>query len=485
MKIALIQPKLSDNYSSQRSPYASVAQVPEIGLAVLSSTLRAKFPNAEVRVLNPLAEGIVGKAAGFDLVGMSDWFVNHGRCLEYAAEIKKLNPNAVIVIGGPNGGELARPILQHAPAVDFVVKREGEDALPALVSHLLEGAPISSVPNTFYRDSSGKPRFTHKKFFNLKEMPIWDFSSFDDLPSRLSEYLTLHASSDPWISPPLTMFSYRGCPKAEKEGRCAHCVTAETKGRSISSEQFWSQVLHLDKAHGARIFYISDDIFTFSPEYVASLGSSKPPEARASFRAYAYMPGLAALSNEELAGMARNLKKVGVHNLLFGVEDTDAVTLAHSNKSVPSTKEMVRVMRTLHEFGGVKSTIALVLGLAHSTEDSTNRGFAAVESLFQQAGEAFERLNLSIVVPFAGSGLFASLANLRESNEEYAAKRGRQIRDDPDPDCNLLAALHLKYFTGISPERMNEWMGRFEELAYQYLPRHCIGGFKSRVNSII
>ena len=264
MKIALLQPDLSDQYTDQRQAYGPGNRPPETGLAVLACWIRAYGNKQDVTILDPRKniEELAKEASRFDLFGMSDWFSNHGTAVEIAHRAKLNNPALKVVLGGPNASLVAQETLTNHRSIDYVISRDGEEALLALA----EEKPLDEIPNVWHRDTDGKARFTIPGFTPLDKMPLWDFSSFQNADERLADYLKAQKEGlDPWLVPPLALFSFRGCVKAMKEGVCRYCTSSETKGRAVSAEKLWDQIAHLNEVYGAEIFYMADDIFTISP----------------------------------------------------------------------------------------------------------------------------------------------------------------------------------------------------------------------------
>ncbi|GAF96755.1 unnamed protein product, partial [marine sediment metagenome] len=81
---------------------------------------------------------IMGRIVEFspDLVGMSTYSTNIHNVLFWAGEIKKRLPSTWIALGGNHASYIAQEILETCPAVDFVVRHEGEIAFKRLCEEL-------------------------------------------------------------------------------------------------------------------------------------------------------------------------------------------------------------------------------------------------------------------------------------------------------------------------------------------------------------
>lgn len=182
------------------------------------------------------------------------------RCAEAA---KAAFPDVKIVFGGPAPTFMADHLFSACPALDVVVKGEGERSFPALVRALTEAGKdsgraeaarsmdisgaLSSIPGLVFRKGGGLENT------GMPE-PIEDL---DDLvrPSRYFAYQHLAMS--------------RGCP-----GNCTFCGSPKFWGtrkvRRHSAQWFFEEIQAL-AARGVRHFFISDDTFTQDREAVLDL----------------------------------------------------------------------------------------------------------------------------------------------------------------------------------------------------------------------
>ena len=69
-------------------------------------------------------------AEASDLVAFSCYIWNIEQTLRIASDIKKIAPRTRIVLGGPEVSFGIFELMHDNPALDFVIKGEGEDDLP-------------------------------------------------------------------------------------------------------------------------------------------------------------------------------------------------------------------------------------------------------------------------------------------------------------------------------------------------------------------
>jgi radical SAM superfamily enzyme YgiQ (UPF0313 family) len=95
------------------------------------------------------------RRSGAFLVGISSLFSAYSAvALETAAIVKQACPHAIIVLGGHHPTALPEQVLQH-PAVDFVLRGDGEIGLPLLAKALRQGLPLDGIPGLVQRCDDG------------------------------------------------------------------------------------------------------------------------------------------------------------------------------------------------------------------------------------------------------------------------------------------------------------------------------------------
>ena len=475
MKVALIQPNL-DEHGNQKQAYGSINRPPETGMAVLSSWAdKYSTENHEIKILDPNEdiEDISKKASKYDFLGLTDWFSNHNNCIKISKTVKFLNQKIKIVLGGPNASMMPQLILNKYPFIHYVVQRDGEESLVGLI----EGKNPTEIPNLWYRDENGTPKFSFQKFTDLRKMPLWDFSRHENVDNRLKEYFDAqNLGLDPWLVPPLAIFSFRGCIKAIREGVCSYCTSSEEQGRALPPAKLWQQIRHLNQTYGAEIFYMADDIFPITPKRVKQIANAKPKDVKARIRAYGYLPDMVKLNQNELEEMARNLKKIGVFNLFFGSESYDSKVLSGMNKKGISVEETERIIQTIYDSGRIKTTIAYLLGLPNESKESLETNIQSLKRLMDADG-CIERLYISVGMPLRGTQWFRDLEKDKNVSLEYSQQTNRVLAQDDSPDYELLSRLSLKYRTSISPKEINEYLSKMIDVAKQKMPEYRIGGF--------
>ena len=191
-----------------------------------------------------LADEVV--ASGAELVGFTTTFMQNVPSLALARALKARRPDIQIVFGGANCDAIQGIALhRNFPFVDFVVRGEGEEALPELIDALERGAPLESIGGLCWR--------AHER--NVVNPERTRVVPMDEVPApNYDSYFALVESSpvSDFIDPRLVLEGARGCWWGEKH-QCTFCgLNGSTmKFRSKSPERLWSEISTLIERHRA------------------------------------------------------------------------------------------------------------------------------------------------------------------------------------------------------------------------------------------
>jgi len=141
------------------------------------------------------------------LVGVSSLFTAYAaEALSAAEAIKALHPDCRIVMGGHHPTALPQHALA-SPAVDFVLRGEGEASMPLLVQALRHGRDLDSVPGIGFRRPDG----------SLHLSPPVETPSAERLPLPALDLLN-HAHYRRRGRGSAVIVASRGCPLS-----CSYC----------------------------------------------------------------------------------------------------------------------------------------------------------------------------------------------------------------------------------------------------------------------
>lgn len=291
MKLVLLQPPAQDFYDTE-------VRLQPLGLGYLKAAVRAHLPGTEVAVQDfrqgrgrrtvPLPRELAGLreyypfadrspfstfhgyyhfGAGFeelagevaaeapDLVGISSLFSAYHREVLRCAEAVKRRLPVPVVVGGAHASAVPESLLRN-PAVDFVIRGEGERPLVELVRALSAESDLARVPNLGFRRGGEVVLTPREPNFPLGALPHPDLSDLPPGRYRLGK------------KPLAAILSSRGCPR-----HCSFCAARAVFGEGYRRRGASDVVAEVRArwGQGYRAFDFEDDNLTADREAAAVL----------------------------------------------------------------------------------------------------------------------------------------------------------------------------------------------------------------------
>ena len=135
------------------------------------------------------------------------WNIEH--ILLLCRDLKEVSPHCVIVLGGPEVSYDAGQVLSENPAIDYIVRGEGEIALPELLEQIIRGGPVAEIKGISYRRHDRVHENPSRELIaDLNSLTSPFKRDFSDYRDRIVYYE-----------------SSRGCPF-----NCSYCLSSEVKG---------------------------------------------------------------------------------------------------------------------------------------------------------------------------------------------------------------------------------------------------------------
>lgn len=201
----------------------------------------------------------------YKLVGFTSTFDQNVASLTLAKMIKDLYPEVKIVFGGANyDGEMGMEYFRAFPFIDYVVVGEGEEVVPALVRHILEGTS-EAVPNGVIFREQDQIRFTPNPalFADFAKTGPPDYDDYYHLLAELGD-------AAQGLDRILLYEGSRGCWWGEKH-HCTFCgLNAQSmKFRAKSPDQAAREMTALSSRYDTTRFRLVDNIIDM--KYVENL----------------------------------------------------------------------------------------------------------------------------------------------------------------------------------------------------------------------
>lgn len=244
---------------------------------------------------------------------------SYNYALEISKEIKKQNPNSLVILGGNYFFDVDRTIdtLMKNPSIDAICIGEGEYTLLELLHQLERSNPTFEVNGTIVRRGEkiivNKPR---KPIDDLDSLPFADFSQ---LP--LEEYLNFRIGT-----PVLPLSDSRGCPF-----HCSFCNENYLWGkyRSRSPKKIADEMKYQVEKHKAKIFRFCGSVINVNPNNLEKLS-----EAIIEENLDVMWGGYARIDERLNCSLLNKMYKAGCRFLAYGIESASPRLLKIMKKEI-------------------------------------------------------------------------------------------------------------------------------------------------------
>ncbi|KMJ58245.1 Fe-S oxidoreductase [Bacillus sp. LL01] len=320
-----------------------------------------------------------------DVIGFSCYIWNIEETIKVMSMLKKINPNLILVLGGPEVTYDVSEWLDRLTDVDFIVLGEGEITFKQLL-HELEGERnFSSISGLAYREENEKKISPQRNKVDLKELPS-PYRFEEDL-SELGKRVTYFETS-------------RGCPFS-----CQFCLSSIEVGvRYFDREKVKEDIRFLMK-NGAKTIKFVDRTFNISRSYAMEMFRFLIDE---------HLPGTvfqfeitADIMRPEVIEFLNQEAPAGLFRFEIGVQSTNDET----NELVMRKQNFSKLSRTVtmvKEGGKIDQHLDLIAGLPEEDYHSFKKTFNDVFALRP------EELQLGFLKMLRGTGL-----RIRSSEHNY------------------------------------------------------------------
>jgi anaerobic magnesium-protoporphyrin IX monomethyl ester cyclase len=311
-----------------------------------------------------------------DMVGISLWTTYAASAFHVAAICKTVSPVCSVVVGGPHATVRAEETLRICPAIDYVVRGEGEATSVELAKHLTGGGPgLEAIAGLSFRcagDVVHNPSRHYVK--NLDEVPLPDRSLLINGRTYSSEDMGL-------------IMTTRGCPFS-----CSFCATETRQVRCRSIERVVAEIKAVKAAYGTTQFSFKDDSFTVNKSRVAAFCDALRHEGlRIGWECNTRVD----LVTEDL--LVR-MKNAGCNSIKVGVESGSDAVLARMNKGI--TLDQARRAAALFRKVGIHWTGYFLMGTPGETVEDVYR---TLDFMYEIRPDF---ASIGVYEPFPGTPIF-------------------------------------------------------------------------------
>jgi hypothetical protein len=282
-----------------------------------------------------------------DVFGLSSICSSYPLTVRLAQEVKRLNPAAYVILGGPQASVVDVATMTAFPSVDFVVRGEADETFPLLLDVLSGVRPDLALKDlagiTFREDGRIVRNPNASVIEDIDALPLPAFDLDVEVKSRGSVYLEIG----------------RGCPFA-----CTFCSTNDFFRRNfrVKSAQKMIEEMRLIKGrYGISNFSLIHDMYTVDRKKVvafceALLGCGEK-----------FTWGCSARTDCIDDELIRLMARAGCRGIFFGIE-TGSERMQHVIKKRLNLSEARERIRCANE-QGVKTAVALICGFPEESRD--------------------------------------------------------------------------------------------------------------------
>jgi radical SAM superfamily enzyme YgiQ (UPF0313 family) len=412
MKVCLISAPTANQFDSRAVDEAEAVRImgelAPVGILSLAAVLESQGLKPEVVDLNRVYYQWLQSAnpeidfcrfAGlyfahriYDFFGFSTVCSSYPLTLRIAAEVKRLHPESVVALGGPQASVVDVSTMRAYPLIDLVVRGEAEQTLPDLLDAIDSHSSLAGIPGVTFRQGREIVRNADAPLvLDLDSLPFPAFHLFPDV--RFCRHFPLELG--------------RGCPFA-----CTFCSTNDffrRRFRLKTPAHMIAQMRRVKQTYGINSFELVHDMFTVDRRRVIAFC-----EALIANNEEFYW-GCSARTDcvdEQLIAL---MAKAGCRGIFFGIESGSARMQKIIEKGLELNDSAARVQSC--DKYKINTAVSLIAGFPDETMDDL-RATAAffMDSLRYDHADP----QLSILSPLADTAIQKQYKKSLQLNDDVA-----------------------------------------------------------------
>ncbi len=299
--------------------------------------------NQELNSAHEIGNAVLSlfNAGDYEIIGLSTLAQTLTISVYLAENIKRLNPNLIIVFGGPHASALATETLEDFPFVDAVVIGEGEVTFTEMLN-FFQGkvSDWAGIPGVMIRNS---PFVRRELLPDLDFLPLLNYNAKPYLTNGI-DYLRVEA--------------IRGCYAGCKF--CAATQFWESKVRRKTPARLLMEMNRLSSSNNITTFQMIGDNFSFPIKSFREICQALIRE-KSSFK-WACSLRSGVLTRQDL----KLLHSAGCFYISTGVESASQDTLNRIGKKTNLSKIITMIQTALAL--GIQVSVSQIIGFPWETE---------------------------------------------------------------------------------------------------------------------
>ncbi|KGX91602.1 Fe-S oxidoreductase [Pontibacillus halophilus JSM 076056 = DSM 19796] len=326
-----------------------------------------------------------------EVIGFSCYIWNIEETIPILSILRKVLPNTLIVLGGPEVTYDADLWMERLPDVDVIVRGEGEDVFKTLLSTVEKGTPLQDVKGITYRQGEHIRSTVPAPKVKLQSLssPYRFEEDKDELCKRIAYIETS-----------------RGCPYT-----CQFCLSSIEVGVRYFDIDYMKEEITYLMSEGARTFKFLDRTFNINRSYALEMFQ---------FLIKNHLPGTVFqfevtgdIMRPEVIDFINTHAPPGLFRFEIGVQSTNEET----NELIQRRQNFIKLKRTIdnvRDGGKVVQHVDLIAGLPQEDYASFRETFNEVFGLRP------DELQLGFLKMLRGTGLRRDAAQFSYQYMDHA-----------------------------------------------------------------
>lgn len=402
-------------------------------------------------IINQIQKKIINKIKAIRpfIVGITSYSPEYYEVLNLAKQIKKINKNIFIVVGGVHPTLNPKDFIFEKSAIDFAVLGEGEITLADLVRNIENRKKWPKIKSIAYFD-----RISNKVIITSPR-PLC--RNLDDLafPAYHKINMEYYTSANPYairgvFSRSAYLLSSRGCPSS-----CTFCVSKKLRGlcgsggvtRLRSPLSLLNEISFLKDNYQIDSFYFIDDLFTLNrenvKEFCEALISSKTN----------LIWGCSSKVTTVNFDILKKMRDAGCVQIDFGVERGSDKALLLIKKGI-TIKKIKEVFADCHILG-IRSFANMLVNLPGEEESDLQD----ITNLLTEIKP--DIVSLNVFTPYPGTEIF-DVSQRKITKKDYP-----NMMKNP---CDLIREEPAKYKFSRYNIDLGDWVSKNSKKYNRVLP---------------
>lgn len=351
-----------------------------------------------------------------DILCFSAYIWNIEPILAICNDYKKVAPDTLIIMGGPEVSHDAADVLKQNPEIDYIVRGEGEYTLKELLENIHIGKPVVDIRGISYRAEDKIIDNPDRELIkNLDVIPSPYYGDLDYYKNRTVYYETS-----------------RGCPF-----NCSYCLSSTIRGVRFFSMERVKKNLHFLIQQGVKEVKFVDRTFNCNEKRAMEImqfiidekGSTK-----------FHFEICADLLSDEMLSFLKQIPP-GIFDFEIGIQSTCTAALKAVNRKMDWDR-LSNNIKLLKSNDNIHLHLDLIAGLPYEDYDTFKTSFNDVYSLNADI------IQLGFLKLLKGS-------NIRSERREYGYKFQEK------PPYMLLENNYISYTEIIKLTKIEDLVDRY------------------------